>query len=153
MRSSEVIITVVDELFGEKKLVYDEPRVCVIGRARDCDIRLPLDPPFQAISRHHCLLEIDPPSVRVRDLRSTNGTYVNGTKIGAQAPSRSPILECPKVDDCPATELHNGDEVGFAVAAFRIRVQIKSNDPAPASPVFPACETHRESSREGSSFA
>jgi pSer/pThr/pTyr-binding forkhead associated (FHA) protein len=33
------------------------------------------------ISRHHCHLDIDPPSIQVRDLGSINGTYVNGTEV------------------------------------------------------------------------
>ena len=32
--------------------------------------------------RRHCLLDINPPDIRVRDFGSLNGTYVNGTMIG-----------------------------------------------------------------------
>jgi pSer/pThr/pTyr-binding forkhead associated (FHA) protein len=34
------------------------------------------------ISRYHCLLDINSPDIRVRDLGSLNGTIVNGKKIG-----------------------------------------------------------------------
>jgi pSer/pThr/pTyr-binding forkhead associated (FHA) protein len=33
------------------------------------------------ISRYHCLLDINSPDIRVRDLGSLNGTIVNGKKI------------------------------------------------------------------------
>jgi pSer/pThr/pTyr-binding forkhead associated (FHA) protein len=47
----------------------------VIGRATDCDLQL--DSEF--VSRHHCELLLDhrDSAVRVRDLGSQNGTYVN----------------------------------------------------------------------------
>lgn len=51
----------------------------IIGRAHDCDLQLAHD----YVSRHHCELIIDDQSheVRVRDLGSQNGTYVNDTCI------------------------------------------------------------------------
>ena len=48
----------------------------------DGDLRLPNGPGYADVSRHHCLLHIDPPAVWVRDLGSRNGTRVNGTQIG-----------------------------------------------------------------------
>jgi pSer/pThr/pTyr-binding forkhead associated (FHA) protein len=43
----------------------------------------------QLISRHHCQLEIDPPSLHIRDLGSKNGTYLNGAEVdsGLAVPS------------------------------------------------------------------
>jgi pSer/pThr/pTyr-binding forkhead associated (FHA) protein len=35
----------------------------------------------QFISRHHCQLDIDPPSVLIQDLGSFNGTYLNGKEV------------------------------------------------------------------------
>ena len=51
----------------------------VIGRARDCHLQLS----DQFVSRHHCELIVDDRDqrVRVRDLGSQNGTYVNETAI------------------------------------------------------------------------
>ncbi len=50
----------------------------LIGRTADSHLYLPEDRFF---SRHHCLLEITPPHCRLRDLGSTNGTYVNGLRV------------------------------------------------------------------------
>jgi len=47
----------------------------------DCFVQLSGAERDQLISRHHCQLEIDPPAVRVRDLGSTNGTFLNGTGV------------------------------------------------------------------------
>ena len=50
----------------------------LIGRTIDSHLYLPEDKFF---SRHHCLLEITPPYCRLRDLGSTNGTFVNGQRV------------------------------------------------------------------------
>lgn len=50
----------------------------LIGRTADSHLYLPEDRFF---SRHHCLLEITPPHCVLRDLGSTNGTFVNGQKV------------------------------------------------------------------------
>jgi pSer/pThr/pTyr-binding forkhead associated (FHA) protein len=50
----------------------------IIGREEDCHLR----PPSEFISRHHCVLLLDEYTLRIRDLGSKNGTYVNGRRIG-----------------------------------------------------------------------
>src|SRR5688572_29070829 len=52
----------------------------LIGRAPAAHFRLTADPYF---SRHHAMLEINPPNVLLQDLKSTNGTFVNQAKIAA----------------------------------------------------------------------
>jgi serine/threonine-protein kinase len=50
----------------------------LIGRSPDAHLYLPDDRFF---SRNHCLLEINPPHSFLRDLGSTNGTFVNGQRV------------------------------------------------------------------------
>lgn len=57
---------------------FDQHDTFMIGRSEDAQFCLPHDRFF---SRHHCLLEIAPPQAFIRDLSSTNGTYVNGMRI------------------------------------------------------------------------
>jgi len=52
----------------------------LIGREKDCHLR----PNNDLISRHHCVLTVDEFTVRIRDLGSTNGTYVNSERIQGQ---------------------------------------------------------------------
>lgn len=62
-----------------------------IGRNQDNDIIIQNDP---YVSRSHCILYMDDNGLRsVQDLNSTNGTYVNGIRVGVQ------------------TLLHAGDQV------------------------------------------
>ncbi|MGE3316783.1 MAG: FHA domain-containing protein [Planctomycetaceae bacterium] len=49
----------------------------LIGREQDCQLR----PNSELVSRHHCVINIDDFTVRLRDLGSTNGTFVNGNRV------------------------------------------------------------------------
>jgi eukaryotic-like serine/threonine-protein kinase len=57
---------------------FDQHDTFLIGRSESAHFCLPEDRFF---SRHHCLLEIAPPQCFLRDLGSTNGTYVNGQRV------------------------------------------------------------------------
>lgn len=61
-----------------------------MGRADDCHPQLPGDKAHRTISRHHCLLDINPPDIRIRDFGSLNGTFVNGEKIGQRESHQTP---------------------------------------------------------------
>lgn len=73
-----------------------------IGRAEDCDLRLR----NRFVSRHHCELIVDDRDhvVRVRDLGSQNGTFVN---------------EGPVSDEC---ELKDGDTLVIGCIPFGIHI-------------------------------
>jgi pSer/pThr/pTyr-binding forkhead associated (FHA) protein len=50
----------------------------LIGRAEDCDVR----PDSDFVSEYHCVLLLDDYTLRIRDLGSKNGTFVNSRPIG-----------------------------------------------------------------------
>lgn len=54
----------------------DKPRV-VLGRGAGCDIQLT----DSEVSRRHAMLEIRGEEVSIKDLGSTNGTFVDGVKV------------------------------------------------------------------------
>jgi pSer/pThr/pTyr-binding forkhead associated (FHA) protein len=107
---------------GERsEFVFDERSTCLIGRGEDCSPRLPNDEDHRSVSRHHCMLDINPPDVRIRDFGSRNGTFVNGEKIGQRDPSRS----AAQARGLAAQErdLKDGDEVRLGRSvAFRVSV-------------------------------
>ena len=49
----------------------------LIGREDDCHLRSTCE----LVSRHHCVLLLDEYTLRIRDLGSRNGTFVNGRRI------------------------------------------------------------------------
>lgn len=61
-----------------REFTFDQHDTFMIGRSEDAQFCLPHDRFF---SRHHCILEIAPPQCFLRDLGSTNGTFVNGIRV------------------------------------------------------------------------
>lgn len=73
-----------------------------IGRAADCHLQLT----NRFVSRHHCELVVDANDqiVRVRDLGSQNGTFVNDGQVSS---------EC---------ELKNGDRLVVGCVPFEVHI-------------------------------
>ena len=59
-----------------KELKIPTPK-CLIGRGEDCHLR----PKSDAISRQHCIIYVKAGELMVRDLKSKNGTLVNGERV------------------------------------------------------------------------
>jgi len=73
-----VILKVLEGPYTGREFTFDQHDTFLIGRADTAHLYLPEDRFF---SRHHCLLEIAPPRCFLRDLGSTNGTFVNGKRV------------------------------------------------------------------------
>jgi serine/threonine protein kinase len=101
---------------------FDEPTIAIAGRSRDCNVRLPNDEAHGAVSRMHCFLDVNPPSLRVRDFGSRNGTFVNGRLIGRREKAQS-IEEGRKLS-FPEIDLRDGDKVQIGTTVFEVRIQV-----------------------------
>lgn len=73
----------------------------LIGREEDCQLR----PNSDLVSRHHCVFSTDDFTVRIRDLGSTNGTFVNNHRITGQI------------------VLKQGDQIRIGKLAFEIQIR------------------------------
>jgi len=82
MSFTSVKLTVLSGVLKGTAYEFHEPAVFVVGRAEGCRPRLGEAMSYADVSRHHCLLIVNPPAVRILDLGSRNGTFVNGVKIG-----------------------------------------------------------------------
>jgi len=111
--AAAIRLTVLTGPHKHRKFCFCGPSKCQIGRALDCMVQLSGAARDQLISRHHCQLEIDPPVLKVRDLASKNGTFVNGKKV-ASSPTQ-PAEEA-------AAELEHGDLL--TVGGMTMRVDI-----------------------------
>jgi pSer/pThr/pTyr-binding forkhead associated (FHA) protein len=80
----------------------------LIGRQEDCQLRIP----SAQVSRHHCEVVTGGSGVRIRDLGSSNGTYVNGQKV-------------------EEAELEAGDVIALGSMLFVVRID---GDPASIDP-------------------
>jgi pSer/pThr/pTyr-binding forkhead associated (FHA) protein len=105
---ARLMLTVQNGSLDGKEYTFTAPARCIIGRAKDCSLRLPGEWEFMMVSRHHCEIEIDDEQVRVIDLGSRNGTYVNGKVIGK--------------NDYFGCELADGDELEVGYVVFRVEL-------------------------------
>jgi hypothetical protein len=90
----------------------------LFGRAPDCHARLA--PSDASASRHHFLLEVNPPLARLRDLGSLNGTHVNGVRHGGRSASESP--EAAAARGQGGVDLRDGDEIRVGATVIRVEV-------------------------------
>jgi serine/threonine-protein kinase len=105
-----------------QEFVFDETTSCIVGRASDCSPQLPTDEAHKTVSRHHCLLDINPPDIRVRDFGSLNGTYINGKKIGQREKDMSP--EQAAKMSFPEHDVKHGDEIRVGDTVFCVAVLV-----------------------------
>jgi pSer/pThr/pTyr-binding forkhead associated (FHA) protein len=93
----------------------------VVGRKEDCDVRLE----HKSVSKMHCVIVKTDGLLLLRDLGSTNGTRVNGTRV-----RRAALL--------PNDQL--------SIAHFKFRVHLGPDEPLP--PVRPHDHTQHLDSQE-----
>lgn len=95
---------ILDVMRGPRKgrsFVFDRHDTFIVGRSRFVHCPMPED---SALSRNHFLIEINPPRCELRDLGSTNGTFVNERKV-------------------ERTRLGSGDRIAAGQSVFLVRVE------------------------------
>lgn len=129
---STVILTITEGSLKGQEFIFDSRTTCIIGRSPDCNPKLPDDEAHRTISRYHCLLDINPPDIRVRDFGSRNGTFVNGVKIGQRQPEQTPE-EGAKLT-FPEYDLKTNDEIQLGDTVFQVSIEgvseVEANQPA-----------------------
>jgi pSer/pThr/pTyr-binding forkhead associated (FHA) protein len=124
--NERVTLTVKDGMLAGKHFAFCEPRVYRIGRAEECELHLPSGFEFCTVSRRHCQVEVSESGVRLRDLGSKNGTFVNGLRIGRPAGAAEAFQELSRP---PADfELRDGDELRVADVTFLVEVASTHQD-------------------------
>ncbi|HZV00817.1 MAG TPA: protein kinase, partial [Planctomycetota bacterium] len=77
-----------DAVMGTRTVEVRAPRHVVIGRSTECDVAL-FD---QRASRRHCSVSFDLSGAHVKDLGSSNGTFLNGAPVRMAALSDGDML-------------------------------------------------------------
>ena len=102
------------------KLSIAERVSCIVGRAEDSNVIIPPEVDM-TVSRHHCLLDINPPAVVVRDLGSSNGTFINGKRLNSA--SNEATAEAEKTIEMPHEYvLNHGDELVVGETVFLVEI-------------------------------
>ena len=101
----KVTIEIIKGEAAGRKYEYVEADRIFVGRQEDCGIVLPEN----TVSRYHCLLDINPPLIKLQDFGSLNGTFLNGRKIGQR--EREQSREEAGGEAHEEYELHDGDVI------------------------------------------
>lgn len=117
---AKVILKVINGKLKGKQYEFASRTSCIVGRGVDCYPRLPDDDAHRVISRHHCLLDINPPDIRVRDMGSLNATFINGKNIGQRDPKAAPVT--PSQESFPEYDLKHNDELKLGETIFQVIV-------------------------------
>jgi serine/threonine-protein kinase len=96
-----VILEVLQGPRQGRAFTFDRHDTFIVGRSRFVHCSMPED---MALSRDHFMIEINPPLCELRDLGSTNGTFVNNLRIDR-------------------TRLASGDVIAAGQSIFRVRVE------------------------------
>jgi serine/threonine-protein kinase len=94
---------ILEVLQGPRKgrsFMFDRHDTFIVGRSRFVHCSMPED---MALSRDHFMIEINPPQCELRDLGSTNGTFVNNQRVDR-------------------IRLASGDVIAAGQSVFRVRV-------------------------------
>jgi serine/threonine-protein kinase len=117
--SSKIILTITAGVMRGKSFEISGHDTILVGRSRDCKINLPDDDPF--VSRHHFIMEANPPQATLRDLGSKNGTYVNRVKHGGRELDETP--EEGSQREYPVVELKDQDVIRIGDTSMRVQVE------------------------------
>lgn len=100
---------------GRSKAFSLPSSVTIVGRRQDCDLCIPL----MIVSKRHCEFNLDGGHLRVRDLNSRNGTFLNGDRVTDQADINpgdkiqiGPLNFVAQIDGKPEEALDSGPAFG-----------------------------------------
>lgn len=89
---------------GQRKVINVTEPATVVGRGEECEIHVPVG----SVSRRHSELTIKGKDLLIKDLASSNGTYVNGARVtqaklkAGDRVSIGPIIFTVQIDGEPA---------------------------------------------------
>lgn len=121
-----VVLTVTDGPHAGQTFSFAEHDTFIVGRSDSAQFRLPFKD--KTLSRVHFLVEVNPPSCRLMDMASTNGTFVNGRRVAT-------------------IDLKDGDTIrgGKTVIAVRFEEGAETVGDAPPTRIDPAPASRTDS--------
>ncbi|MHC4202492.1 MAG: protein kinase domain-containing protein, partial [Planctomycetota bacterium] len=107
---------------------FDDPDIFVFGRALDAHCSIPSD---GTISRNHFVVQLSPPHCLIVDLKSSNGTIVNGVRYGGVG---DPPVAGMRQEEPTAVRLRDGDEIVAGKTTFHVGIAEGGQDEGEGGP-------------------
>ncbi|MFZ2656398.1 MAG: protein kinase, partial [Victivallales bacterium] len=118
---AKITLKITEGKLKGKEFSFNERTSCIFGRSEDCkatETQLPEDD--SSVSRHHCMLDINPPEATIRDFGSLNGTYLNDVKIGQRAAGTAP--EDGQKEKFPEHDIKDEDRIKIGKSVFSVMI-------------------------------
>ncbi|TAE60078.1 MAG: FHA domain-containing protein [Nostocales cyanobacterium] len=115
-----ITLTITTGKLAGKTYTFDQRTNFILGRSDDCDLSIP-DEFYRRVSRYHCVLDINPPEIKIKDLGSLNGTYINKHKIGQRESNQA--AKDTISSELPEYELKDGDEITLGDMVLRVTIE------------------------------
>jgi pSer/pThr/pTyr-binding forkhead associated (FHA) protein len=134
-----VTLKVIEGPHAGKELTCTDRLLITIGRAPECNFALTGPDADQIVSRRHCLIDVRPDCVEIRDLESRNGTYVNGVRLGF------PLSGKPEGSLAFRRRLKDGDHISVGTSVFQVTIRQTADNAMPGDEeVFPLLPAEEE---------
>jgi eukaryotic-like serine/threonine-protein kinase len=133
--TARITLTIVDGPLQGKTYSFDSRTLCWVGRQSSCTIQFSDVPAYDKISRLHCLIDIDPPRISIRDFNSKQGTYVDSVLIGRRESEKSATQAINNNFSPIEKNLCSGNII--AVGDVHIKVTITGEQPDYSPPPTP----------------
>lgn len=88
--SSSWRLEVISGPHAETVWVFDRPQELTLGRTQPSQLRLPNEP---AMSRTHLRIQLAPRGAQIEDLKSSNGTRINGVHVVISPIAHADVIE------------------------------------------------------------
>ncbi len=93
---------------GTQRIIPLSSEITILGRRHDCDLRIPM----KLVSRRHCQLSKNNGDLKIRDLDSKCGTFLNGKKVSESV-------------------VNAGDYIGIGPLTFQLQIDGKPEKTSP----------------------
>jgi pSer/pThr/pTyr-binding forkhead associated (FHA) protein len=112
-----VTLTVVEGPHAGQELSCTDRILITIGRSPECNFPLRGGLVDLVVSRRHCLIDVSPDGVELRDLESRNGTYLNGERLGF------PLNSQPDSSTVFKRRLNDGDQITIGSSVLQVTIR------------------------------
>lgn len=130
--AAAITLTILDGRLKGKSYTYNSRTICWVGRQDNCNIQFPDISDYEKVSRLHCLIDIAPPKISIRDFNSRQGTYIDTVLIGRRR-SGEAAPKMMNINIKPVEKnLYSGSIISLGNIHIKVRIDGEQPDYSPS---------------------